>query len=167
MSIVACKVSEKEIEISSDSICVRGYTQEKSGERMKFSKLVQINNMIIGGVGLSAENGLMQLFAATHQPLSPTEDALLSFIAEFSEWKKKRTEKHDIENNFIIAFSGHAFRLDGFSIKEILTYDSIGSGKDFALAALYLGHDTIKAVETACELSIYCEKPIITFRSKK
>ena len=43
----------------------------------------------------------------------------------------------------------------------IITYEAIGAGLDYALAALYLGHTVEDSVKTACELSVYCEQPII------
>lgn len=43
---------------------------------------------------------------------------------------------------------------------EMAADEAIGWGFDFALAALYLGHPVQKAVETAIELSVYCEGPI-------
>ena len=161
MSVVACKITKEQIEISADSIVVRGYTQEKATG--KFAKLIETNNMIIGGVGHAAENGMMQIFASTRKPEASTESGLLNFVAEFASWKKKTTDKYEIFNNFIIAFEGHAFLCEEFCVKEITDYAATGAGMDYALAALYLGNDTKKAVETACELCVYCERPIVTF----
>jgi len=160
MSVVACRVDGGRIEISADSIVVRGYTQDKMP--VNTGKLFALNGLIIGSVGLGSEHGMMQIFATTHKPAAPSCDAILSFLAEFAEWKKKLTDKYGIENQFLIAYQGHAFRSADLFINEIFDYDAIGAGEDYALAALYLGHDTVKAVETACELCIYCEKPIKT-----
>lgn len=41
-------------------------------------------------------------------------------------------------------------------------FDSIGSGRDYALAAMYLGHDSRKAVEVACALDNGCGNGIDT-----
>jgi ATP-dependent protease HslVU (ClpYQ) peptidase subunit len=158
MSIVCCKLSEKEIKVAADSISVYGYTQEKAKD--KYSKLCEINGMIIGSVGLCEESSMLQIFASTRKPASPIESEILNFIAEFAEWKKKRTEKYTIENDYLIAFDGRIFKVSSFFIKEILKYEAIGAGRDYALSTLYLGHDVEKAVEVACELSIYCEKPV-------
>ena len=160
MSVVACRINEDHIEVSADSICVQGWTQEKTSG--KFAKLFEVGDMVIGGVGLASENVLMQVFALTHKPASPTEADMVVFLSEFSAWKKARTDKFDMENDFIFAFEGKAFATNGFCIKEISRYEAIGAGRDFALAALYLGQGTVKAVETACELSVYCERPVIT-----
>ena len=57
MSIVCCSVSEKHIDISSDSITVRGYVQDKG--RNKQAKLFEVNGLVIGGVGLAEETSLL------------------------------------------------------------------------------------------------------------
>lgn len=165
MSIVCCRVTDDKIEIASDSISIRGYTQSK-GDKVKYSKLVKVNEMIIGGVGFSEENFLMQLFAQTHNIKDANTDAVLTFLAEFSDWKKKKIDNYKIENNFIFLYKSKAFYIERFLIQEVINYQAIGAGDDFALSALYLGHSVEKAVETACELSIYCEKPIIKYEMK-
>lgn len=48
-------------------------------------------------------------------------------------------------------------------VDEILKYHAIGAGMDYALAALYLGATAVQSIETACELSIYCEYPIKSY----
>ena len=166
MSIVCCKVTDSKIEIAADSITVRGYTQSK-GNEVKFSKLVKVNDIILGGVGWTEENFLMQMFCQTHNISSTNKTDVLNFLNEFSDWKKKKAENHKIENDYMILFKGKAFFISNFLIQEIKNYEAIGAGMDFALSALYLGHDAEKAVETACELSVYCEKPIIKYEIKK
>lgn len=41
-------------------------------------------------------------------------------------------------------------------------FDAIGSGRDYALAAMYLGHDSRRAVEVACALDNGCGNGIDT-----
>ncbi|MDQ6961261.1 MAG: hypothetical protein Q9M28_01840 [Mariprofundaceae bacterium] len=158
MSVVCCKISEKTIEVAADSISIRGYTQSKGKD--DYSKLVEINGMIVGCVGRAEESSLLQMFCATRTPESASEGAILTFFTEFMDWKKKRTEKYKTENRFIFVFTGKAFYVEGFFIREIKSYEAIGAGMNFGLSALYLGHSAAKAVETACELSIFCEQPI-------
>lgn len=165
MSIICCRVKEKEIEIAADSITVRGYTQEKGKDN--YSKLFKVNEMIIGGVGISAETSMLQIYASTRKPSTPTEDGILNFISEFAEWKKRKTEKYGIENAYIIVFEGRVFMNQGFFVKEITSYEAIGAGENYALSALYLGHDVEKAVDVACELSIFCEKPIKVMKATR
>lgn len=39
---------------------------------------------------------------------------------------------------------------------------SIGSGRDYAMAAMHLGHDARSAVQVACDLDVYCGGGITT-----
>lgn len=163
MSIVAVKVSTDKIEIASDSITVRGWTQSKDSN--KFSKLVKINDIIIGAVGLAEESSLLQIFCSTHKPEDTTESSIVGFFSEFSEWKNKKTSKSTLENDYLLVIGGHVFQIERFFVQEITDFTAIGAGRDFALAALYLEHDVRKAVEVACELSVFCEQPIKVYES--
>ncbi len=164
MSIVACRILEDGYEIAADSISVRGSTQTKNN--INRSKLVEVNNMVIGSVGLAEESGLLQIFAKTHQPPAATEEGILEFWNEFSAWKKKRTDRGAIENSYFIGIDGVVFYIEHWLIASVSSYEAIGAGMDFALAALYLGHTAEEAVETAIELSIYCEPPIQVITKK-
>jgi ATP-dependent protease HslVU (ClpYQ) peptidase subunit len=162
MSVVACKVTKDGYEIASDSISVRGYTQTRNNS--KLSKLFKVNGLVIGSVGTAEEAALLRLFAATHKPASEAESALLEFWAEFSEWKHKKTDKREIENHYLIGLGHKIFHIEQWLIDQVITYEAIGAGMDFALAALYLGHDVEKAVETAIELSVFCASPVQVIR---
>lgn len=166
MSIVACKVYDNRIKIGSDSIAVRGYnTQEKAKD--KFLKLAEVNGMVIGGIGLCEEISLFFTFCMNRNPKNATEDNILEFVCEFAEWKKKRNDNYKIENHYLMVINSKVFLIESFFVKEIISYEAIGAGMDYALSALYLGHDVEKAIEVACELSIYCEKPIKVIEVKK
>ncbi len=159
MSVVACKVLPNGYEIASDSITVRWATQSK-GENTKFSKLFEVNGLVIGSVGKAEESSLLLMYCKTRQPAAATEQDLLEFMSEFANWKKSKVSKSDIDNHYIIGFEGKVFSIGGWFIQEILKYEAIGAGMDYALAALYLGNSAHDAVKVACELSIYCEEPI-------
>jgi len=158
MSIVCCRVTEDKIEMASDSILVRGWTQNKSND--KFAKMSEVNGMIIGGVGFAEETSLFQIFCETRKPGAATESSLVNFISEFADWKNSKMERYKIENEYIIVVENKAFYIQSFFVKEIMAYEAIGAGMDFALAALYFGKSVPEAVSAACELSVYCEKPI-------
>ena len=158
MSVVACKIMKDGYEIAADSISVRGFTQTKNNTNR--SKLVEVNNMVIGSVGLAEESSLLQIFAKTHLPASATEEGILEFWGEFSDWKKKRTDKNSIENSYFIGFDGVVFYVNHWLIASVTSYQAIGAGMDFALAALHLGHSAEEAIETAIELSVFCEAPV-------
>lgn len=161
MSVVCCKVTKNKIEIASDSIMTMGWTKGKSEN--EYSKLMPINGMVIGSVGLCEEGGLFKLFCSTRVPKSASSDDITLFMSEFADWKKNKTNNFNIENSYIMLYGKKAFKINGFFIEEILTFDAVGAGMDFALAALHLGHTPRRAVEIACELSVYCSEPIVYF----
>ena len=165
MSVVACKITKEGYEIAADSITVRGYTQTKNNTGR--SKLFEVNNMVIGSVGYAEESSLLHIFAKTHQPAAATEEGILEFWGEFAEWKKKRTDRGEISNSYFIGIKGIVFSVHEWLIETILSYEAIGAGMDFALAALHLGHTPEAAVETAIELSVFCEAPIQVIKKKK
>jgi ATP-dependent protease HslVU (ClpYQ) peptidase subunit len=158
MSVVACRVLEKGFEIAADSITVRGYTQH--GNNPKVSKLFRVDELTIGAVGFVEETELLRIFVSTHKPHEAGERALLELWTEFAEWKKERTDKREIENIYLLGVGGRMFNIHNFMIVEVGTFEAIGAGMDFALAALFLGHDVKKAVETAIELSVFCAAPV-------
>jgi ATP-dependent protease HslVU (ClpYQ) peptidase subunit len=160
MSVVVCKIQEGSgYEIASDSISVRGITQTK-GDNTKFAKLFEENDLVVGGVGLSKEIALLQIFSKTHKPYEASESAILDFISEFSSWKKEKTGEAGIENQYLIGFEGSVFYIAGWLVRDVKTYEAIGAGMDYALTALYLGKSCKEAVEVAIELSIFCEGPV-------
>ena len=159
MSVVACRILPNGFEIASDSITVRWATQSK-GENTKFSKLFEINGLVIGSVGSAEEASLLQMYCKTRQPASSNEQDLLEFMSEFANWKKTKVSKSDITNHYLVGFEGKVFSIAGWFIQEVLTYEAIGAGMDYALAALYLENSAHDAVKVACELSIFCEEPI-------
>jgi ATP-dependent protease HslVU (ClpYQ) peptidase subunit len=81
-------------------------------------------------------------------------------MGEFAEWKKKKSGNEKIENSYIVGFCDIAFYINGWLIEEVKTFEAIGAGMDFALAAMHMGHSAKEAVQTACELSVFCEQPI-------
>src|SRR3972149_5160958 len=101
MSVVACRILKDGFEMSADSITVSGDLQFKN-KNQKFGKLFEINDIVFGGVGLSQDNALMQLYLETHGIARPDERAVLEFLAEFSDWKKEKTDDANIENEFLI-----------------------------------------------------------------
>ncbi len=157
MSVIAVKILPDVIEIASDSITVRGWTQSKSTN--SYSKLTQVNGMTIGSTGTAEESALLYVFCSTRRPEQASEAALINFLSEFSDWKNKKTNSPTINNDYIFIVDSHVFGVQSFFVEEIFNFSAIGAGMDFALAALHLGHDVDKAVEIACELSIFCELP--------
>lgn len=163
MSVVAAKVYPDKVVIAADSIMIKGWSKRNTN----VTKLAEINEMIIGGVGTAQEDSLMWHYMRTHKPLSATEKDVLAFIIEFSQWKNTMIGNSNIENEYLLIFQGHLFQIDNMFVNEITDYSAIGAGEDYALAALYLGHTPKEATKVACELSCYVCEPIIEYEMKK
>ena len=163
MSVVAVRVEKDKITIGADSILVSGYTQEKD----KMAKLFQNEWMVVGDVGEAQEGALFQIFSKTRKPRESSVDAITEYLFDFFSWKREKTDSDKLENSYIIIFNKKAFLIEGFYVKEVTDYASIGAGMDFALAALYLGSSVQEAIKTACHLSILCEEPINIIEIKK
>lgn len=159
MSVVAVKVDEEKIEVAADSICIRDWQSMRTDQ---MCKLMDINQMMIGGVGLAQDNSLMFRFAQTHMPESSTEKDILAFMVEFMAWRKTYTSSA-LENSYVLVFDNRAWRIDEMLICEVTNYDAIGAGRDFANAVMHLGHSAQEAVKVACELSCYVAEPIVHF----
>lgn len=162
MSVVATKIYEDRIVIGADSFLGRGGGTQVKDQTVKLFK--SDDNMIVGTVGHADEIALYRLFLKTHRIASPTEEAILENLQEFRGWIYKKTDqfKYELGNSWHLAFSGKAFYVTGLYVREITNYDAIGAGRDFALAALHLGHSVRDAIGVACELSCYCETPAVT-----
>lgn len=159
MSVVVCKILKNGYQIAADSITTRGFTQTKE-THTKRSKLFQINGMVIGCVGLAEECSLLHIFCKTHRPFDATEESVLEFLSEFSNWKGKKTDNSKISFSFLLGIENKVFAIEEWLVENITTYEAIGAGMDFALAALYLGHSASEAIQIAIELSILCEGPV-------
>jgi len=164
MSVVAVKIEKNKITIGADSIIIISeYTQEKN----KLAKLYQNDWMIVGDVGDAQEGTLFQIFSKTRKPKAASVEAITEYMFDFYSWKREKTDSDELENDYIIIFDKKVFLINGFYVREVSDYAAIGAGMDFALAALYLGLDVKKAIETACHLSIMCEGPVNLFEVKK
>lgn len=164
MSVVCARVYEDKIVMAADSIMCRGDLMRTSGDIVK---LRTVNGMGIGSVGLAQEINLMYRYADTHLPSSPTEIGVQDFIVEFSKWKHTYDGDYEVNNNYLIAYKGHLFCVEGFLVYEVKEYESIGAGLQYGLAALYLGHSPKEAVKVSCDLCCYVAEPIVEMTYSK
>lgn len=163
MSVVAAKVYDNKIVIAADSILCSGYSKRTTN----FTKIVKINDMIIGAVGSAEEASLMWHYVRTHKPESAEERDILAFIVDFVKYKNDIVNNTKVENDYLLCFEGHLFHIEGLFVCEIKDYSAIGAGRDFATAALYLGHTPSEAVHAACKLSCWVSEPIIEYEMKR
>ena len=159
MSIIAVKRYEDGFEIASDSITIRGYTQ--TIDTTNNAKLFSYDNLTIGSSGSSKEIQLFRMFLKTHKVANNSEEAILDLLSSFSNWKYEKTGDCSIDNHYIICIDNVPYAIEEYLVEEVISYEAIGAGLDFALTALHLGHTVEDSVQVAIDLSIYCESPII------
>ena len=121
-----------------------------SGYRRTLTKIFRVPGGIVGFAGDgSRAMALLEWFKAGRMP------------AEYPAFQ------HDAETAVGSIFIGNG----GESLTYLHTpypevrldrFDAIGSGRDYALAAMYLGHDARRAVEVACALDNGCGNGIDT-----
>lgn len=159
MSVIAVRVYPAFYEIAADSITVRGWT--KTVNNGNNTKLFEENGVVVGSSGLARDCGLLRLFLKTRRPATADEASIVDFFSEFSDWMKKRTEVFGTDNDFLIGFEGKVYHFRDFFVEEIVSFEAIGAGMDFALGALQNGASASGAVEVAIALSCFCAPPVI------
>lgn len=160
MSVVVVKNYKDKIVVASDSIAVIGWSKVPSAEN-KFAKMQKINDMIIGGVGNAEETSLFFHYMKTHTIESVDEKSVLDFILEFRRWKQDLTGNNSFNNNYILAFKGKCFYVNGVLVIPIDDYYAIGAGADYANGAMYMGATPVEAVKASCVLCAMVAEPII------
>lgn len=163
MSVIAAKIYTDKITVAADSILVRGWSKRNSN----FSKIANINGMIVGSTGTAEECSLMWHYMETHRPASAAEKDVLNFVVEFATWKNGFGAGSSVDNIYLMAFEGHLFEIQGMFVHEIFDYIAVGAGEDFANAALYLGHSPKEAVKVACDLSCFVCEPVVELSTTK
>lgn len=164
MSVVCAKVYDDKIVMAADSQVTWGSHVKNN---IGFSKIREINGMIIGAVGNCDEASLIYQYTKTHKPEEANEKDVLDFIAEFAKWKKDYDGDNNIRNNYLFAFNGHLFYIEGILVSEIYDFASIGSGFYFGLTALFLGKSPKEAVEVTCKLDCFVGEPIVEFEMSR
>lgn len=107
MSVAAAKVYDNNIQMSADSILTNGWEKDPN---TNFTKIISLNDMIVGSVGNADKCSLMWLYMENHQPLNATEREILNYFTEFGKWKSDISGTRDIKNSYLMAFGGHLSR---------------------------------------------------------
>ena len=162
--VVVNKLKSGKFEIAADDIAVNGWTISNNADNQTFSKLEKINDITIGGSGKTEVITLLFMYARTNLIKTNDQDSMLEWFKGFLDWRKQKTDKYGIEGNtFLIVYGDKAFYFENFLCVEVKENFAIGAGRDFALAALSLGHSAEEAVKVACKLSAFCNEPIHKF----
>ena len=158
MSVIAARIFNNRIEVSADSILIKSDLK-----RTNFKKLIETNGMIVGGCGAAEELSLFFQYAKEHNPNTADVEGIVSFMRRFADWKGNINNNDTVENCYIIVYKNKLFEVDEFFVQEITRYTAIGEGESYALAAMYLGHSTVEAVDCACEFCSAVSQPIISY----
>lgn len=164
MTAIAAKVYADKIEIAGDSQVSNTWGSKRLDKN--FEKLFIVNELIIGGTGTAQEISLMHHYAETHKPLTATEKDVLDFVIEFSKWKSDIEGDSEINNVYLIVYDKKVFEVEGLLITEVKNYSAIGSGMDFANAAMYLGHSAKEAIEVAKAMDCYVGGDVVEYKVK-
>lgn len=154
MSVIVTKVYENRITIAADS-------QYTYGETKKFtSKLVTTPNLVLGYSGPATQLTKMHAHLAKEgrDEVRPTVEGVHHFFQAFDAYYGPSAEGYD--RCWHLVTQGQAFSYIEGHILEIEDYDAIGSGRDYAIAALWLGCPPCQAVETAIAHNIFCGGPV-------
>jgi ATP-dependent protease HslVU (ClpYQ) peptidase subunit len=162
MSVIAVKIEQGYVTIGADSGDIWGDTKTSDPG----NKLWEVKpHLFVGAVGPSSIGTVMKHYITLHIE-DNTESGWLKIAKDF----RQHCVKHGLDStaaSFIVVCWGRVWRINGLHIVEIKTFDAIGAGRPYALAALQLGHSVEKAIGTACDLCTQCAAPIVLLRMNK
>lgn len=156
MTVIAARVRKDEIQFAADSMVAVGYRRHCS-ETISEVKLYKNDWFTWGCSGTVHEANWFAVFASTRKPASCTEIGVSELLLDFVEWTRKKIGEFNSRNSYLIAFENKLFEVfPGIDVSEVSKFSAIGSGCDFALAALHLNHSVREAVEVAKKLNVFC-----------
>ncbi|MGA4538665.1 hypothetical protein ACPA54_01555 [Uniformispora flossi] len=158
MTVIAGKIVDDRIVIAADSQVTWGQAKTEGTKLYKIGEA-----LVFGGSGHLRDVNLMRLFLDTHTPASSDERDVLEFYAEYVEWAKRKMSGFEAHSSFLFAFDGRLFEIDSDFDVTYADFTAIGSGWEYARAALHLGHSPSEAVQVACDLTIFCAPPVTEF----
>lgn len=158
MSVCAVKIENDKIVIGVDSQVTQGANIVNSF--LDTSKIFIKNNVIVGGCGSIREINALKIFMNKNLIGDATEENILQFMFCFQQFKQELGMLFDLECSYIFIIDNKVYSVVQGEVIPIENYYAIGSGRDFALSALYLGHSVEESLKVACALNIYCNEPI-------
>jgi ATP-dependent protease HslVU (ClpYQ) peptidase subunit len=160
MTVIAAIKTDNKIVFARDSLMTADNTIITDNNTL-VSKLWQQNDLTVGHSGQCLFNTLMRIFAKTHVPKSACEDGMIEFLIEYVNLCQSKYNVGMPTSQFLIAFQDQLFRVyGGIDVYKVENFDAIGSGGDFAQAALLLGKTAKEAAEVSCKLSSTCALPV-------
>lgn len=161
MTIIAARIANEAIRFASDSQTTAGWRRVSASE-LKRGKIFMTNQMTVGSAGYTSHACWFQTFCTTRRPAASTVSAISDFMLEFDDYMRKRFSDFKAVNQFLIAFEDRLFEvLKGADVFAVPEFAAIGSGTDYAIAAMHLGHGADAAAKVAADLDIYCSGDIL------
>lgn len=162
MTIIAARKTKKGIMFAGDRQATTG-SRRSTDKEMEVSKVRAVNGMTIGSAGSLSQAQWFFVFAKNHAPITNCEVGVAEFMLEFHGWMRAKSNDFKNENCYLIASGDQLFRVyDEMSVYFVPEFSAIGSGTDFALAAMHLGKSAKRAAEVAATLDLYCSGDIET-----
>ena len=160
MTVIAAKIHEDSIKMSCDSMVSRGWHKKTSGYP---EKIIEGRDFIVGMAGICTTKALLTMYSKNHPIGEGSIDRIVEWGTEFLDYVKKKTGNWDsTDSTLLLAHVSGLYMIESWLPIEISDWCAIGSGYQHAEAALYLGHDTEKAVDVAVNLEYGCGGKIIT-----
>ena len=159
MTVIATRKYKDKIVIAADSQTTWG----DSGKTLSRSKIIKLDNLIIGCAGSGEDSALFRIFLLTHKLKDATEDDIVTLLGDFMEWKKKKTGDSKFLLHFLFISNNKIFESYCYGVRTVKgEFAAVGYGMFLALGAMELKADPIKAVEIAIKHDVYCGGEVIS-----
>lgn len=114
----------------------------------------------VGGCKVASINKIHRLKDGSHAAISGMTNAgmaVLHWIETGAKLDDYPLEDYSVCTVIVVSPKGELYQYDGpIALKLDTPFYAIGSGREYALAAMYLGHDACAAVEIANALDQDC-----------
>jgi hypothetical protein len=165
MSVAAVQVFKNKIVLGADSQIATSDTCKKEFSE---AKIWRGKDFMFASTGECSEISLFTIYCNTKSPIgisSYDDKAALYFFIGFIEFKKELGAFSDkLDNDYLFVFNKKAFLVGSdLYVKRVETYQAIGAGMAFAEAILWAGHSIKHAIKAACQLSPFCDEPVVVY----
>jgi len=165
MTIVAARKYSDCILFSCDSQVTRG-NRKTTPPNLQAKKIFTSGEMTIGGAGLLSDLQWLHKYSESHGVgTNVNEYSISEYMTDFVRWMRKLDSNYQCKSDFLIAHGTNLFEcFEATSVFVVPEYSCIGSGRDFALAAMYLNNTPEQACTVATAFCLYCQGPVSTYR---
>lgn len=158
MSVGVLKIERDKIVLAADNQVTYGnmYKVSSGGLNNQPVKIMQNENVAFATAGTPDIGILFFVYSKNHKLVHNDVDGIISYMVDFDKWLKEHDSSLKQSNSFLLVADKKCYEIDGFAVRQISDYCTIGSGTFLALGALYMGADASKAVEVAKLYDLFC-----------